>query len=349
MNTRLRICLCILAILCVANVGWRVWANWGLITIDADSRPVAEVAHSVEKQAGIRLATNLPADAKVSVHVHKVPLLHALDVLAAATNATWSVGYFSAPDRPSIDTALANFSNNQELEGWKKVGLPQLPMRGMELDPGKFDPRLDRWEVQPASEATLQAYLEQAAHTLSVQYWMPAQWNPAVSPPPKPGKIQDVMPKLAKSVNGQTSAVFLLTSMAQFPGGFAGAGAGGGGQNQGARPSSGSASPGGAGGTSSDEMRKLMEDRIAAQINRLPPDKRAAAQEEMEKRKKFFEELAQLSPEERKAKMQQAIENFMNNPANAAKVESNGIQRGAMQSASQRNAFYRQVIGARNQ
>ena len=39
MSNRLRLCLAVLAILLLANVGWRLWANRGLITIQAADRP----------------------------------------------------------------------------------------------------------------------------------------------------------------------------------------------------------------------------------------------------------------------------------------------------------------------
>jgi hypothetical protein len=96
MNTRLRLALIILVLLVVANFGWRAWASRGLVTIHADGAPVAQVVSSLEKQGGIRLRSNLPADATVTMHVRKVPLLHALEVLSANTGAQWSVAYFTA-------------------------------------------------------------------------------------------------------------------------------------------------------------------------------------------------------------------------------------------------------------
>jgi hypothetical protein len=49
------------------------------------------------------------------MHVRKVPLLHALEVLAANTGASWA-SYFAAPDKTAIDTALATMATGQE---WK--------------------------------------------------------------------------------------------------------------------------------------------------------------------------------------------------------------------------------------
>src|SRR4051794_7394619 len=102
MSNRLRLFTIVLAVLCVANIAWRVWAGRGRITINATDRPVSEVIRSVERQAGIHVRTNLPADAKITLHLRKVPLLHALDVIAANSDANWTVTYFAAPDQPTI-------------------------------------------------------------------------------------------------------------------------------------------------------------------------------------------------------------------------------------------------------
>ncbi len=123
MNPRLRLAFIFLALLCAANVAWRIWTGWGRITINADDAPVAEVVRSIQKQGGIQLRSNLPADAKVTMHVKKVPLLHALEVLAANTETSWSVVYFTAADKGSIDTALAALAGGgREIEGWKRFG-----------------------------------------------------------------------------------------------------------------------------------------------------------------------------------------------------------------------------------
>jgi hypothetical protein len=83
-------------------------------------------------------------------------------------------------------------------------------------------------------------------------------------------------------------------------------------------------------------MCQALEERALAQIERLPKAKRAAALAEMEERKKFFAELSQLSPEERRAKMAERADQAMNNGAIAARMESGATKRSAMQTADQR-------------
>src|SRR4051812_49417228 len=117
MNNRLRLSLILLGALCVANLGWHLWTGWRLITIDATGTPIAAVIASIEKQGGIRLRTNLPSDTPVTMHVRKSSLMHTLEVLAASTDASWNVTYVTAPDKGSIENALATISSGQTPEG----------------------------------------------------------------------------------------------------------------------------------------------------------------------------------------------------------------------------------------
>lgn len=329
MNTKLRYLLIALAVVCVANIGWRAWASRGRITIKASDAPLSTVMRSIEKQAGIRLRSNLPADTKVTLHVRKVPLLHALDVLAANVGANWNVAYFTAPDKQSIDAALATISAGTQAEGWKRWSLPA--MRGMGEDEGNSDPRLEVWQPKAAATGSLHAYLEQASHVLSAQFWAPEQWNPAVSGGPKAGEIRKVLPKLAKAARGTSAEVFLLRGRPQ-PGQFAGREGGGAGSGA-VRESSGGRRQGEG---RSEEMMKVMEEREQARIERLPKDKRAEALAEAEARRQFFAELAKLSPEERRAKMEERMEQMMSDPAAVARMEAGSTRRGAMQTADQR-------------
>jgi len=90
-----------------------------------------------------------------------------------------------------------------------------------------------------------------------------------------------------------------------------------------------------------EAMRQVMEERELAQIERLPKDKQAEARARLEERKKFFAELAQLSDEERRAKMEEAMEKLMNDSDRAARMTAEGVKRGAMKTASQRAERYR--------
>ena len=349
--------LALLAVLVVANIGWRIYANWGLITVHADATPIASVLRSIEKQAGITLKTNLAEDITVTMHVEKVPLLHALEVLAANTESGWNVTYFAAPDKQSISAALTTMSKDQSLEGWKRFSMFGGRGGGMRGfgdgdEKGASDPREDSWKAKAPAENTLHAYLEQAALMTSAQFWAPETWNPGVAKPPKEGELQDVIPKLAKSAGGICEEVFILRGRSQNRD-IAAAGAGeerttadG---DRVRRGRSGSGGPGGPGGPESETFRQAMEERARAQIDKLPADKRAAALAELEERKRFWEEMSKLSAEERRAKMQERMEQAMNSSDAAARMENGAAKRGAMQSAEQRAERYRDYLNRKRE
>lgn len=325
MNSKLRLLLIVLASLCVANIGWRWYASWGRITVSATDRPVKEVIRSLEKQAGIRIATNLPADATVTMHVRKVPLLHALEVFGANTGANWSLAYFAAPEKAAIDAALGTMASGEELAGWKRWSMP--PMRGgPDAEEGSSDPRLEEWQTKPAKEGNLHSYLGQASNVLSAQFWAPEQWNPTVNAPPKSGKITNVLPKLAKNAHGKSVEVFLLRGQRRRQETA----------DSGERERGGDRGDRGFRGPPSEEMRRAMEERVQAQIARLPDNKKAAALAQMDERRKFFAEMSSLTPEERRAKMEEFMEKMRNDPEAAARMSAGEAKRGAMQTADQR-------------
>jgi hypothetical protein len=140
MSNKLRLLLIIFVTVLVANAAWRLWANRGRVTIDANDQAVGEVVRSLQRQGGIRVVSNVPAETKVTMHVRKVPLLHALEVLAANAGANWSVSYFTAADKGAIETALGALAGGNDPEGWKRWSMP--PMRGFGDEGGSVDPRL---------------------------------------------------------------------------------------------------------------------------------------------------------------------------------------------------------------
>src|SRR5262249_10295138 len=77
-----------------------------------------------------------------------------------------------------------------------------------------------------------------------------------------------------------------------------------------------------------EKMRAAFGERIKAEIDKLPPEQRTAAEE----RRKFFEGMRDLSPEERRAK----IEEFMSSPANQERMEQRRSEHMARMSPDQR-------------
>ena len=336
---KLRLLLTILAVLFLANLGYRLYTNRGRITVHADDKPLAEVIRSIEKQAGIRLQSSLPLDTKVTLHLRKVPLLHALEVLAATAQADWSIAYFAAPDKPAIDSALAAIARGENPEGWKRWSMP--PVRALaEMEGAPSDPRTEQWKVKTPGERNLHAYLGQAATLLSAQFFAPAQWNPAIRSDPKPGQIRKVLPTLAKHAGGRSAEVFLLRGRREFRAVA---------DRTPPREGTGDFSPQFRSEPPSEERRKAMEERETAMIERLPKDKQAEARARAEERRKLFAEMATLSPEERRAKMEERMEQAMSNSDTAARMSTGGTKHGAMQTADQRSDRYRTYLENKRQ
>jgi len=66
-----------------ANVVCHIYWNWGLITVKVHDAPLGKVINSIEWQGWVKIYTNLPPDAKVSMYVDHVPLAEAMETLAA--------------------------------------------------------------------------------------------------------------------------------------------------------------------------------------------------------------------------------------------------------------------------
>ena len=331
--------LIVILTLILGNIAYRVWAGWGLITVDATDAPLPGVIYTIEKQAGVDIRTNLGAEKKVTMHVKRVPLAYALDVLANVSDARWELGYFLAPSKAPIESALTTITSGEKPEGWKRyfIPLPGGALTGLG-DEAPVDPRHDLWEVKPASEQTLQAYLDQAAKNVSVRIEAPLDWNPAVSTPPKSGQVKDVLPRLAKAAGGEIEQVFLLTGAR--PRGEGGDGPPPGEGPDGPRRST-SITPGAAPDPAEMEKRQNdMEERVRAEIAKLSGDARIKAQAEFDERKKFWDSVKDLPPEQRRSK----FEERMQDPAQQEKMFNGMGRRDAMKTPQQRNDRYRDYV-----
>jgi hypothetical protein len=301
-------CLLIAVLLLLGgNIAWYIWNHWGLITINADKRPLGEIVRTIEKQGHTTLKTNLDAATPVTMHVKNVRLAEALETLATVTESRWRLAYYVAADKAAIGAALATFSAGQKPEGWKSVHVPLFGMS--DQIPIPLDPRDDPWNVKPAKEATVQSYLEEASRSVSASFSYPESWNPAIAKPPKAGPIGKALPRLADAAHGKYEEVFLLMKSfrpvaeddrpprdgGEAPSLPAFGGNGGRGEGEGGRR------PGGGRGGAD---RTAMEERMKAELEKLPAAQRLALQKEMEDRKAFFDSLRDLPADQRAAKMQ---------------------------------------------
>ena len=312
---RLRILLPLLLALVVANVAWIVWSRWGLIIIDSDDRPLSEIIHSIEKQGGIRLRSDLDPATKVKMHVTRVPLTEALETISVVTDARWRLAYVFGPDKGAISAAVAGFEAGQKPDGWKTIFVPLIGMPG-EAEEIPPDPRRDPWKVTVPAEPKLQAYLDDAGRNVSAAFTIPESWNPMIGKAPGSGEISKVAPQLASAAGGKCEEFFLLERTGRrAPPDPAAATAG-------QRPAAPPAAP----------DREAIEQRVLAEIAKLPAEKQAAAKQEFEERKALFTSLADLTPDQRRAK----LEDYFSRPAVQEQMEEREGQRDARRTPEQR-------------
>lgn len=85
--------------------------------------------------------------------------------------------------------------------------------------------------------------------------------------------------------------------------------------------------------------------RVEQQIAALPPSEQPAARAEWEKERAFWEEIRQLTPEQRRARMQER----MDDPAVQEKVENAQANRDAKTPPEKRRDRYRSYLNRKAQ
>jgi hypothetical protein len=303
------ILLALLLILTV-QIGRHIWAHWGLITVHSKTTPLAQVIRSIEKQGHVTIKTNMDLTKPVYMNVDEVSLTEAMETLATVMEGGWRLTYFVGPDKGTVAGAISTFTAGQKNEGWKMMYVRMPPIVGEDTSVALADPRKDSWVVKPAKEPTLQSYLQEASRNVSASFWVPASWNPPVNSPPKTGAIGKALPKLVSAAKGKYEEVILLQGSNRQAGDRPERG-GGGGEDE--PRFAGNFGGGGRGGFNRDAM----EERIENEIAKLPEDQRKIAQAERDQRKKMFDDMKDLTDEERRQRMQ----DMMNTPDAQAKMD----------------------------
>ena len=319
--------LLVVALLLLGNFVYHYWLHRGLITIHSKADPLSKVIHQIERQGNVTVKTNIDGATPIAMWVTDVTVADALKTLSAVTESRWRLAYFVAPDKTAIKGAINSIVASQKPEGWKSV---YYPIRGGLIDDEQdvpVDPRNDPWNVKPAKEPTAQAYLEQAARSVAANFLFPENWNPPVKSAPKAGPIDSSLPRLASAAKGKYEEVFLLQKRTR----------GNGRDRQGGDDSPRFASNddeggrpffGGGGGFN----REAMQERMQAELEKLPADRRAEVQKEMDDRRAFFESLRDLPKDQRDAKLAE----MMSNPAIQDKMDAAQAAREARNSPQQR-------------
>jgi hypothetical protein len=296
--------LAIILLLGTATAAHHWWRSRGLITIHSEDWPMSKIVRTIERQGGIRLATNVPAETPVRLHVEKVPVAEALETLATVVEGRWQLSYVMAPSLIQTNAAIASLATGERPEDWKRYFYP-MPNFAEEEGGPLPDPRTDVWTVKAADPADLHTYAEQAARTVNAALVAPAGWNPAIPKPPSGGAIRKAAPALAKAGGGRVVEVFLVEKRERR-------GEGEGGERGPRREDREEGPPPFArdGDSDSDRQRRrqIMEERALAEIQKLPEERRAAALAQFEERRKFFESLRDLPPEQRREKMEEMFQ-----------------------------------------
>lgn len=309
------------ALLLVVSVIWWIVANWGLITLDVDGKPLRTVVASISKQAGVPLRTNIDPETPVSCHVRKVRLPEALDALALNADARWAFVTIAAPAKPALTEGANALASATPVEDWRFVFHPLPGMFGQALDVPSTDPRREIWQVSAPGEATLQNYFDEAARAVEVGFMIPKNWNPRINQAPASGAVPKVTAKLVRAASGVSTETYFLyrrLSRGERPEG----------REEGQQP------------WPDETQTAWMTARFEKQISRLPPEERAEAKAEFDDERKFWTEVRALPPEQRRAKMQE----HMSDPERQAKREERGAARDAKRSPEQRLQRMRSYI-----
>lgn len=316
-------------VLLLANIGTRWWKNRGLITIHCEDWPASKVVREIEKQGGVTIKTNLTDETKIRMHLDKVPLTEAMETLAVVSEGRWRLMYVFGSGLGEIQNGINGMLAEERPEGWKRLFFP-APSLNEDGESGPApDPRSDVWQVKAPEKNDFQSYAQQASRSVSVAIVFPEAWNPAVSKQPASGPINKSAPALAKASNSKVLEIFLLQKNNREDGPRTAGGPDGErgprfAFNRGDRPPEDDAER--------DRRREAFAERMQAEIDKLPADKRAAAQARFEERRKFFEGLRDLPEAERRAK----IEEMMSSPENQERMEARESERNARMTPDQR-------------
>lgn len=356
-TTRIKLLVGVLVI----TFGYWIWtwiSGWGLVTVRAYDQSFAKIQRSIERQGGIKIISNVPPETLLSMEVVRVSAADAVDVLAARVDGRWAVTYLAAPSKSELSGAMQSVMSPDDNSAYRTLRTRGGGMGGFDMVP---DVRRVKWNVSPMEEQTLEAYLDQFVQKTGASVVFPSEWNPAVAKQPKSGVAGSALREMVKSAGGQVDEVFAIVVRPEGSGGdrgFGGEGEGSwgsgnvtrggpppsGGGSQRSEAPSGSSSAGtptqvrnAEGGRNNPEWAR---ERMMAQIEQLPAAEQAAAKKDFEDMRAFFEEVRALPPEQRRAAMEQR----MNDPAVQERMMERETSRDIRQGPERRIARYKNYI-----
>jgi hypothetical protein len=309
--TRMKILLGIAAVLAIGLL-WNWISGWGLVTVHVQDKPVADVIRSIERQGGIKIVTNAPADAVVSMDVDKVKPVDAVDVLAARIDGNWSIGYMAGASKTDVEAGLTTLASGERGGGLRTFGLwggGGGGFGGDVMGDVPVDARLVEWSVSPMDTSNLQSYLDQLSVKTGLMAAVPEGWNPDLSNQPSGGKAGDALKALVKSVKGAYQEIFVVRVMNRerfADGGRNGPGAEGG---FGGPRQDGGFNPPERTEAQQQQREQWMQERVMARLDQLPVEEREQAKKEFDEMRAMFDKIRELPEDQRRTAMQNLFEN----------------------------------------
>ncbi len=278
----------------------QIVAGWGRITVHARGVPLSRVVESVERQGNIRITTNLDGNMPVTVWVTRVPVPEALEALSAAVDARVNLAFFfgaNSETARALESALER--GDRSAFSTVRFGGPMTDMLGL----SPVDPRGMIWQPGAVEPPTLGAYLQQASQQVDAVFFVPKDWDPPANAPSR-ARIGDAVRALVKSAGGAVEERFLLVGWEQSMR----AAESQDGEDAGGRGGRGGGRSPGFGMLFSPELAPALEQRAENVIAQLPAEERQEAKQEWGRMKRLWEELAELSPEERMNHVRELME-----------------------------------------
>ncbi len=316
----------------VGLVLWQWISGWGLITMDYTDAPLSKVIKSMGRQGGIQIATNADPNTPVTILLERAPVYEAVDILSERIEGNLRLAYIAAPDKKQISEVLDAYAGGTNPGGWTifSAGFGGGgPMGG--VSETQVDPRQISWNVSDAKERDIQSIFQQGTQKTGALFAVPKEWNPVLGKLPATTKTSRMAFDLVKIAKGNVRELFLITVR---PASTADRGE----RNERDETRTVFSAP--RGGQRNNMNPAFIAERAQAEIAALPIEERAEAQKQFDEMRKFWETVRSLPEEERRAK----IEELMNNPEVQARIEERMSSRDAKRTPAQRERRMKRYV-----
>jgi hypothetical protein len=296
-----------LALLLFGSLIARWIGEWGLVTVHVKNAPLGKIIASISRQGHVQVETSMDLTKPVSLDVDRVPVAKAIDILAIRTDSSWRLIYLAAPTKLDLGAAVLSMKSGGKVDDWTTYDY-HIPFDAVDSEV-VIDPRYSKLTLE-GPDQSLSLLLNQAAQKGGVVTAFPKDWLPTVSRIPDSNQVRKIIPGLVSAAHGKSEEFFFLAD----------------------RDHQSHDKP-----VAEDQPQLPMnpewiEQRALAQIDLLPPEKKAEAKKDLAERKALFADMQKLSPEERRSKWKE----LMANPDFIDKMANYRLMRDANMTADQR-------------